>query len=369
MDFNKLFRKFKQRLLRQGLIKAGIFALTMGACTVFTASLLLHLVRTEVALQSLALAFFIVFLFSFSLMFFVCEFPTKKKIAAAIDATGLQERIGTMLEFQEDISEILTLQRQDALTHLHRTNPKQIRFRFSKKEVFLCLATVILATGILFVPYDLFAEEIEITEEAVREELVRELIADMREEVKNAALSAKLEDELNQIINNLETQLAQSNSNLEAAAFIEQATQDLQSTLEDYPDTEALMEALEALMEEALNALFGIIPKPSMEAVMPPQFDMPESTLPEDGGEGMPEGEMPDGENPEGENPNEDGENGEGEEDLTMIERFYDPLLGEIPYGEVFAAYYAQYLRASENGEIPKELEEIMNRYFEILEQ
>lgn len=54
-------------------------------------------------------------------------------------------------------------------------------------------------------------------------------------------------------------------------------------------------------------------------------------------------------------------------ERTTMLEGIYDPMSGDVTYGEVFAAYYAQYLQALDNGEIPEELRPYFERYFSSL--
>ena len=50
-----------------------------------------------------------------------------------------------------------------------------------------------------------------------------------------------------------------------------------------------------------------------------------------------------------------------------MTEGIYDPVSGSVTYGEVFAAYYAQYLEALEAGEVPEDLQEIIDQYFSAL--
>ncbi|MBQ8399631.1 MAG: hypothetical protein IJX08_06650, partial [Clostridia bacterium] len=78
----------------------------------------------------------------------------------------------------------------------------------------------------------------------------------------------------------------------------------------------------------------------------------------------------PDGEGGEGGEGDSDGDGqqqgGDGKED-ERLEVFYDPISGEVSYGKVFDAYYAEYLKALKTGEVPKELQEIMDRYFEAL--
>lgn len=51
----------------------------------------------------------------------------------------------------------------------------------------------------------------------------------------------------------------------------------------------------------------------------------------------------------------------------TMLEGIYDPVSGDVEYGEVFALYYAQYLKALDAGEIPEELRAYFERYFSSL--
>ena len=90
------------------------------------------------------------------------------------------------------------------------------------------------------------------------------------------------------------------------------------------------------------------------------------------------------------ENPGEDGDpsegesEGEGESDsentqespngkpadgtmTSMRESIYDPALGTVPYGEVFAAYYADYLASVNDGEFSAEAQDILEKYFEAL--
>lgn len=50
-----------------------------------------------------------------------------------------------------------------------------------------------------------------------------------------------------------------------------------------------------------------------------------------------------------------------------MLDPIYDPISGSVSYGEVFAAYYAEYLAALEKGDIPEELLPYLERYFSAL--
>ena len=80
----------------------------------------------------------------------------------------------------------------------------------------------------------------------------------------------------------------------------------------------------------------------------------PDGADPRDGQEGYGPGS--------GEQPGEDGIS-------LKTEPIYDPISGSVPYGDVFSAYYSDYLRGEENGEIPFEVQEAARSYFSSLDQ
>ncbi|MBR3836982.1 MAG: hypothetical protein IKJ74_02440 [Clostridia bacterium] len=49
---------------------------------------------------------------------------------------------------------------------------------------------------------------------------------------------------------------------------------------------------------------------------------------------------------------------------FEMTEEIYDPYSGTVPYGKVFALYYAEYLAAQERGEVTDEMRAVLDRYF-----
>ena len=83
-------------------------------------------------------------------------------------------------------------------------------------------------------------------------------------------------------------------------------------------------------------------------------------------------GDQPGGDKP-GDKPGDGGEGGEegnengGDNPDKMTEGIFDPVSGEVSYGKVFAAYYAEYLKAIENGEVAPDLKEFIDRYFDEL--
>jgi hypothetical protein len=57
------------------------------------------------------------------------------------------------------------------------------------------------------------------------------------------------------------------------------------------------------------------------------------------------------------------GNGGESEED-KRTEEIYDPFSGSVSYGEVLAAYYAEFLNALKEGTLPTDIKEFVEQYF-----
>ncbi|MBR4863113.1 MAG: hypothetical protein IKU07_00945 [Oscillospiraceae bacterium] len=491
MDLNKLFSRFRKKLMGESLLKALLAATAFAAAAVFITSLIYHISIEETPLLLTALVGGSVFLVSFT-VFFLLRYPTKKRIAARLDALGLKERATTMLAYQHVDTEIARLQRQDAISHIEKTSPKDMKLQLRPRESILSIACLCLAVVMLLLPFNIFAAPApEQTEDEARQQIVRELIRQLRDEVQEAELDEQLKEQLEQIINELEQDSQEAESDLQEAGEIQQSIEQLQEFLEEsltkndigealqkYPLTRQLGEAisdgdgekvtvamntletqvlentalltelsstvlsaltdsgvaeddslysalaqfantltlmgtaqedfathLHKLFEDTTAAILAALEQQanleqqlselleSLEEAKDQLLGNQEETQPEgtegenqesqngEGNEGenqegeRPEGEMPEGQRPEGEMPQGQmpegmgGENpGEGEGSLnTMTEGIYDPVSGSVTYGEVFAAYYAEYLEALENGTVSEELQEIMDQYFSAL--
>ena len=476
MNLNKLFRSFKQKLVWEAFARAFLLSQIPGAAGVFAVSLVYHIMIEETPLKLALVIGGGIFSLSFVLLFLI-GYPSKKKVAARIDGLGLAERASTMLELRGEHSEMAELQRADAVDKIRSVSSKRLKLSLLRGELLTCIVSVCLAVTMMILPYNIFAlGAAEGVSNAEQEQFIKDLIAQLREEVKNSALDDELKDSLGEIVDQLEEDLNNTDSELQQAAEIEQAKREMASLLENaltknkigealqkYELTRVLGEAVSAgnadgvikaldgleeslaadaalvstLAEAVASALessgveetdelytaFGDFPaalsaidvsadytddlaasfdtaeeaiiaalenQAAIEAELDkledamndakdevlgnektePESEMPEGEMPEgEMPEGeMPEGEMPEGGMPEGEMPEGMGGEGFGEGDGdTMTEGIYDPISGNVTYGEVFAAYYAEYLAALEAGEVPEDLQEIMDEYFSSL--
>ena len=472
MDIHKLLRTFRNKLLLENALSAAAIALTLSAAAIFCASLIDHLLVRPSSVVMLSAIGGSVFLISFLLFFFLRR-PSAKKVAQRVDALGLQERVSTMLEFQDDPSPIAQLQRQDATEHIQNASPKQMPLQIQKRSWLVCLIGICLAVVMLLLPYDIFAVPPEpLTPEEIQQQMLRELISQLREDTESAELNENLTTSLQDILDQLEEDLKNAEGDLERAAEIQEAIDQLQqqqnqqstrakigkelqkfqltkalgegisanntknissaldtleaalaadtalvvelnetivsalvasevsdtdplytalakltfplalldTTAEDFPQElktvfdEAETAILEALKQQVTaEQQIGQMQEALKAFMRGEQYNPADSQRPDE----EPEGEPPEGERPEGENPNE--ENAEnpqgggssenaGEQIDTRVEGFYDPISGNVGYGEVFGIYYAEYLKALEDGTVPRYLQEIMDRYFAALD-
>lgn len=480
MEQKKLLGRFRWQLLWQALVRSVIWGMILGGAALFVCSLVWHLLIKTPPLMWLAGGFAAGFAVGFIPCMSIC-FPTRRRTAVRLDETGLQERVGTMLQYEKQDGLMVQLQRADAAQHIKATSVHKLRLHISLKELLTLVITAVLCVAMLLIPYDLLAPPPEKPEEvSAWESQVHTMIDDLRQQIRDSHLSAEAQAELEAILAQLEQDLMNADSELEQAALIQQAQEDMQDVLyntvtrriigralQQYDLTTALGaqicadipweiademaqlkrditsptkqltklgnnigNALEisgvdptdelymafydfstglidmanyTIGEEAqqgwtmsdLDFLFELAEERIIEALEQQSHDEAEvanmdglissglqslmeeagmETAPQQGGQQQSGGQsnkQPQG----GGDGNSSGtpvgglfDSGDSNtERTTMLEGIYDPLSGDVTYGEVFAAYYAQYLQALDNGEIPEDLRPYFERYFSSL--
>ena len=114
MDSKNMFRKYRKRLVAEGVAKSLIFGLLVG----FAANIVIATVSCFVKVEGLWLIsiglLLVGTLISAPIFYFAKFRPTTKQIAARVDRRlGLEERTITMLELENDDSYIAMRQRED----------------------------------------------------------------------------------------------------------------------------------------------------------------------------------------------------------------------------------------------------------------
>lgn len=477
MNIHKLLRAFRNKLLLENACKAAISALALGAIGVFITSLIYHILILPASTPVLEAVGIGVFAVSFLLLFFLA-WPTDKKLAARMDSLGLQERVSTMVEFRENTELLPRLQRQDAAAHIQELSPKMLRLQLGRKRCFLCAVSLCLAMGMLVLPFDIFAVPPEpVSPEMLRQQMLREMIQELREDATAEELDDSVQDALQEILDELEEDLQNAHSDVERAAEIQEAIEQLQQQMdristrskigkalqkfdltrdlgkgisdnrhkdisaaldvlekalladtslviqlnqtvvsalvdsevnEDdllyravaklmYPlllldiEADSYPEDLHTVFEEAETAIIEALKqqvaaekklsdmqntlRDTMDRMMGNQRRDPSNETGKEQNEEA-EGKQDSEEKSENNAPEDMGAGGmqqppsgsSGKQQQIMTEGIYDPVSGNVTYGEVFASYYAQYLKDLENEKIPEDLQAILDRYFAALD-
>lgn len=129
------FQRFNRKVTTESILKTLGLAFAIGFTVTFVVALVCwltgysHSVVLSLCLGLAAAAS------AAPLLYFRKFRPTAMKIAAKVDAMGLEERLITMTELENDTSYIAMRQRQDALEKLAYVNERSMKMNISRRAV------------------------------------------------------------------------------------------------------------------------------------------------------------------------------------------------------------------------------------------
>lgn len=137
-----LFKKYYKRVAREGMIKAVFCGLIVGFAVLAVVAALSWFFGFKEGLW-VSLAAFVVVAGGTVPLFYVKRFrPTSKAIAKRVDELGLEERVLTMTELENDTSYIALKQREDTVNALHSVDHMLVKIVVSAS---LCVAVCAMA--------------------------------------------------------------------------------------------------------------------------------------------------------------------------------------------------------------------------------
>lgn len=140
-----------RRLTIEGILRSLLCGLATAFCADFVLGLIFWFVGMEdkhwLVLGVLGGVLVGVTLAAAAVFYFTKFKPTIRKNARRIDQTGLDERVVTMLDYENSDTLMARVQRNDTLRALKTVNEKQIKFEFSKK--ILTSLAVCAAVGLI----------------------------------------------------------------------------------------------------------------------------------------------------------------------------------------------------------------------------
>ena len=246
MNINRLLRPFKNRLLKEDLIRSLIGSLSVASVLTFILSAYYHFKIQEPDRKLLLYCFAASFLAVFLFLFFAVFYPWRKRVARRIDATGLKDRISTMLEYRKDPSPVAYVQRRNALWHLRTMSPRKIRLNFSRKRAAAAAACVVLMTAMLLTPYDIFARiNPEIAARMALEKKIAALSDRLRTEITEARFPETVEESLLVSVDSLQENMLAGANDLQRATSVIITKQEMENIIGEYVTRTELGDALQ----------------------------------------------------------------------------------------------------------------------------
>ncbi len=146
MNVKQLFRKHYSRLILEAVIKSVLVGLAVGCGANFLAALAAWIFDFGGVWLAIGVGGG-VWLISGLLFFFLKYKPSVAETAERMDRLGLEERMITMLELQGDDSYIASVQRENARASIARVANRKIRLRVSKVAIVLAAVALVLGSS------------------------------------------------------------------------------------------------------------------------------------------------------------------------------------------------------------------------------
>ena len=144
---SEVFKKYYKKIGRESILKALLCGLTIGFSLMFVCIAASWLAGFKAGIY-IGLGLFVAATAIATPLFYTFRFrPTTKKIAQRIDTLGLEERILTMAELENDDSFIAMKQREDALKAMKSVSSEMLKIAVSVPLIAALAISATLGTG------------------------------------------------------------------------------------------------------------------------------------------------------------------------------------------------------------------------------
>ena len=143
---SEVFKKYYKKIGRESILKALLCGLTIGFSLMFVCIAASWLAGFKAGIY-IGLGLFVAAT-AIATLFYTFRFrPTTKKIAQRIDTLGLEERILTMAELENDDSFIAMKQREDAMNAMKSVSSEMLKIAVSVPLIAAVAISATLGTG------------------------------------------------------------------------------------------------------------------------------------------------------------------------------------------------------------------------------
>ena len=148
---DKLFQKYYKRVAKEGVLKALLIALSIASGALALTAAFSWFFGFKAGLY-IGIALFVVILGALTPLLYIRKFrPSTKAIAQRVDELGLEERVLTMTELENDSSYLALKQREDTVHALKQVDHMLIKIAVSTALIVVTAAVVVFGAGFMTV--------------------------------------------------------------------------------------------------------------------------------------------------------------------------------------------------------------------------
>ncbi len=172
-------------------------------------------------------------------------------IKRKLDSLGLDERVITMVEYQDENSELITLQRNDTIDKLKNISTKDIKIQVKKISLIVLLVLIFVFSASFFLPnpksfednpVDPGTQDTPLSEEDL---IIKEMLEKIRQIIDESGLEQILKDRLYDKVNELENALKECTTTNQKVTLIKKAMKEIQDIIDYYLTERNLGQALQ----------------------------------------------------------------------------------------------------------------------------
>lgn len=173
----QFFQKHHKRLVTEAILRAALCGVLAGSCANFLAALFAWYFDFGGILFAIGVGLAVGLILA-AILYATKFKPSVEELAYRVDRLGLEERMVTMLEFQNDDSVIARLQRENAKEHLKDVEDRKLRMRLPKLVTTFAVLALVLGMGMTTVVGLAASDIIDSGEELINpEDPMAELLA------------------------------------------------------------------------------------------------------------------------------------------------------------------------------------------------
>ncbi len=264
MGIKDQLKKFYKQTITEAIIRSLLFGFSIGLCSGIVVFIYGIFTKTNMLWLGLSISLPLGTIISVLLYRFAYR-PTIKKTAERIDDFGLEERVITMVELEDNNSYMAKLQREDAHHSISTSTFKLLNLKMFLKPMitlFIVIISLVLSLGLMFTSINAIDQEPSEsteTEETQDDEIFDKMIDDLLSVISNAQIDVTLKNTLYTMVVDLERRLPLYDTYLEKYADVLQTRNEILQMIADaiIEIEESLINIAEALKKYENTEILG----------------------------------------------------------------------------------------------------------------